>query len=447
MPCQSSCVVHLAYEFPEEGLNLELKLLEAMRSGIMRRFPLAQGSVFGFLPLRLDSLGGFQLGPPLAFPVELGLLATFAVPLADGFLLLDFAWSCVCLDLASRLLPVCGIYIYIYIYNFGGLKGTFHRTQPLPLALVLAPVAAMPLNPTDRNEQRRADRRAGVQLIADRVIRPQTRTRRDTLIEQFNSWLLEKVALTVQELVDDKNADPEVIANWLVIYRKELYYSGKAYGRFSETINAVASRRPVFRRQLVAAWDLAFCWVADEPTSHHPALPLTLLLAMTTLGLLWGWAKESAIFRMSWCGVLRAGEALNARRQDLILPCDGVPGRAFALLQIRQPKTRGSAAKHQSARIDPSDVVRYLTAVFGKLSRDDMLWNASSAVLRRRFTALQKALGLTTTRSSTSIPYDLASLRPGGATHTYFTGSRTQSLCVAEEGGSLHEFVKFIFKR
>ena len=174
-----------------------------------------------------------------------------------------------------------------YIYTFRELKVTFHRSQPLPFALTFMPVAAMPMNPTDRNEQRRAERRAGAQLVADRVIRPQTRTRRDALIKQFNAWLLERAALTVQELVDSRDADPEVIANWLVIYGKEPYYSGKAYGRYSETINAVASRRPVFRRQLVAAWDLAFSWVAEEPSSHYPALPLTLLLALSTLGLQW----------------------------------------------------------------------------------------------------------------------------------------------------------------
>ena len=310
--------------------------------------------------------------------------------------------------------PLASLAIYIYL---GGLKVTLHEPQPLPLACFLFGAEAMPLNPADRSELRRAERRAATTLTADRVIRPQTRSRRDILLEQFNGWLMERASLTVQELVDDREADPEVISNWLVMYGKELFYAGKPYGRFSETINAIGSRRPCFRRQLVAAWDLAFSWVADEPTSHHPAMPLPILLAISTLALLWGWARESSLFLLSWCGVLRIGEALNAKRKDLVLPCDGVPGRAFALLQIQQPKTRGTAAKHQAARIDPGDVVRLLTSVFGKIGRDEMLWQASSAVLRRRFTMLQKALGLTTVRSSSEIPYDLASLRPGGATH------------------------------
>ena len=38
------------------------------------------------------------------------------------------------------------------------------------------------------------------------------------------------------------------------------------------------------RRQLGTAWDLAFSWVADEPASHHPAMPVSVLLAIFVFG-------------------------------------------------------------------------------------------------------------------------------------------------------------------
>ena len=57
----------------------------------------------------------------------------------------------------------------------------------------------------------------------------------------------------------------------------------KAYGKFAETINAVAQARPVIRKQLVGAWDLAYAWLSDEPGDHHPALPLSILLSMVSL--------------------------------------------------------------------------------------------------------------------------------------------------------------------
>ena len=113
---------------------------------------------------------------------------------------------------------------------------------------------------------------------------------------------------------------------------------------------------------------------------------------------------------------MRIGEVLTARRRDLILPQDGAPGLQFALLQIQQPKTRGVSAKHQAARIDPEDVVALLSAVFGKWDGDDRLWKMSPSTLRKRFASLLWSLGLPSTRTKDITPFDLASLRPGGAT-------------------------------
>jgi hypothetical protein len=61
---------------------------------------------------------------------------------------------------------------------------------------------------------------------------------------------------------------------------------------------------------LTGAWDLAFAWLVDEPHEHHPALPISILLSMMCLALLWGWPLEAAIFGMSWAGLLRIGEVI-----------------------------------------------------------------------------------------------------------------------------------------
>lgn len=145
-------------------------------------------------------------------------------------------------------------------------------------------------------------------------------------------------------------------------------------------------------------------------------MPLSVVLAFSGLALLWGWPVEAALLSMTWTGILRIGEVLAAFRKDLILPMDSAPGIDYALLQVRQPKTRGSAARHQAARIDPEDVVQLLTAVFGKASGTEKLWPFSGQTLRRRFQMLQKSIGLPVVKLGKQSPYDLASLRPGGAT-------------------------------
>ena len=188
---------------------------------------------------------------------------------------------------------------------------------------------------------------------------------------------------------------------------------GQAYYKFSETINAVASLRPSIRRNLTRPWDLAFAWLTEEPSTHHKAMPKSILLAILSVALLWGWAVEAAIFGMTWAGLLRIGESLNATRADLILPDDAAPGFDHALLQIRSPKTRGRAARHQCARIDPRDIIALLCAISGPLPPSAKLWPFSDGVLRRRFRTIQARLGL---QDSNGPLFDLASLRPGGAT-------------------------------
>ena len=273
---------------------------------------------------------------------------------------------------------------------------------------------AMPLQPDGREDASRAERRAGVQLQADRVILQSTRNRREVLLGAFDEWLAENPRANLHMLLDSRVLDAEFLSEALVAYGKDMYNAGRSYVKFSEAINAIAGRRPALRRQLGAAWDLAFNWVVDEPHQHHAALPQSILIATVSLVILWVWAREAAVIAMSWTGLLRIGEA---KRADLILPRDAAPGIHHALVKIRLPKTRGRAARHQSARMDPSNIVSLLAAVFGRLAPSDALWNKSPQALRRRFSTLQLALGLGSGPQN-EVPYTLGSLRPSGATYT-----------------------------
>jgi hypothetical protein len=107
---------------------------------------------------------------------------------------------------------------------------------------------------------------------------------------------------------------------------------------------------------------------------NHPALPLSILLALVATALMWGWPFEASILSLTWAGILRIGEVLIADRSDLFLLPDMAPGTAFALLRIKYPKTRGRAARHEAARVDPPDVVALLNAVFKRINPDQKLW-------------------------------------------------------------------------
>lgn len=192
----------------------------------------------------------------------------------------------------------------------------------------------------------------------------------------------------LQELLSEKPPDAEEVSHGLVLCGQGMYLSGKSYGKFAETINSVATARPILWKQLVSAWDLAFAWLADEPFQHHPALPLSVLLALMATAPMWGWPLEASVLGLAWAGILRIGEVLMADGADLVLPEDTAPGTSFAILKIKYPKTRGRAARHQAARVDPPDVVALLAAVYGGFEKPQKLWPYSAATLRKRMSAL-----------------------------------------------------------
>ena len=277
-----------------------------------------------------DTGFGFPSMPPCGFPGFLGGLSVGLFDLLGSYLslavsavsvLLGVGLPCVVAVLGVTYLGSCLAFglpkpLFSGVPRFGllcallcccSLRVSSHQINSRKVWVGLAVVPSfsygMPLNPGNADEQQRARRRAGIVLQADRVVLQSTRSRRDDLLTAFDLWLAENMQVTLHELLSGRY-DAEAISDALVCYGKELYTAGKAYGRFSETINGITARKPGLRRQLASAWDLAFNWVVDEPHEHHTALPLTIMLALSALALLWGWAREASLimFRCSSCG-------------------------------------------------------------------------------------------------------------------------------------------------
>ena len=126
------------------------------------------------------------------------------------------------------------------------------------LALVLVVACShgdgAPLRPEGQAESFRAERRATTEILPERSVKPRAKDYREVLLGQFEIWAFEKFGLTLTELVDDKTADPEILGDILVQYGQEMFYAGKPYGRFAETINGIAARRPI-----AALWTLEPC--------------------------------------------------------------------------------------------------------------------------------------------------------------------------------------------
>ncbi|CAE7488234.1 unnamed protein product [Symbiodinium sp. CCMP2456] len=275
---------------------------------------------------------------------------------------------------------------------------------------------AVLLGPRNAADRARAERRSPAGLPSGRVVLPRTGSYRVELAAAFSSWMVEVTGVSLQQLLDKKPFDAEAVADALVRYGRDLYGSGRPYWHYAETINSVTSMKPVLRRQVQAAWDLGFAWQADEPYSHHTAIPPAVLIAVITACLLWGWVREAGCFALAFGGVMRIGEVFAATRRCLILPKDVNDSQPFVLVKIEEPKTRHRGPRHQAAKVEASDLVQVITIAFSTLQAGEKLWPFSPQTLRKRFDTLLKKVGASPAPSSVR-SLDLGSFRAGGATY------------------------------
>ena len=282
------------------------------------------------------------------------------------------------------------------------------------LCLSLEPCLAA-LGPRNAADARRAAARSPLGLPSGRLVLDKTSSNRGTLTAAFSQWLAEVVGCTLEELLAARPFEAEKVVECLVEYGRDLYSSGRPYWHYAETVNAITSAKPILRRQVQGAWDLAFAWQSEEPYNHHTAMPAVVLIALLSTCLLWGWTAEAGIFALAWGGLLRISEATQARRCDLVLPEDTLWTQDFVLLRINQPKTRLRGARHQAAKVEQSDLVETISLAFSGLHKAARLWNGSNQTLRRRLDVALSRLGVPSSRGP-SRPLDLGSLRPGGAT-------------------------------
>ena len=257
----------------------------------------------------------------------------------------------------------------------------------------------------------RRQMRDGVELPEGRRVTSTTASVRTQLMSSFLRWLHD-VGLSFDEIFLANPPDLDKINGVLCRYGRFLFAEGKPYYHLSETINSVSAKRPILQ-----AWDLCAIWTSLEPCEHHQAMPVQVLMAVLATCLVWGWTREAALFAMSWGMLLRIGEAINARRSDVIFPQDVGYSIDHVLLKILEPKTRFRAARHQSSKLEPPDLIAVVWLGIGHLKPHEKLWQGSSSTLRSRLDKVLSRLGLPIRSASNKKGLTLASFRPGGASY------------------------------
>ena len=294
------------------------------------------------------------------------------------------------------------------------------RVLPLLLLGLLCSIdcaGAMPINPRTPAETRRVfERSLRPDLASGRPVTDATLNLREKYWQALIAWTTEN-GYGFEQALELYHANIEEINFVLVKYGRTLYRAGKSYNQYAETINCLVSKKPGLRRLMTAAWDLGFSWSKQEPSQHHIPMPVPILLSMLVTGLMWGWRRFCGIIALGFGGLLRPGELVAAKREDLLLPIDTGFSVPFALMSIKEPKSRFTYARHQSTKIDSEDLVQLLSFSFSDLRPHEKLWPYSAQILRSRFKSVLTALTLSTVSVPGNRCLDLGSLRSGGATY------------------------------
>ena len=252
-------------------------------------------------------------------------------------------------------------------------------------------------------------------ILPGRPVMEQTAANRRQYYDVFLQWCGAE-GIRFDALLENAHLHVEEINHVLSRFGRELYDYGRPYNHYAETLNAVSSRKPILRRQLQQAWDLAYSWVREEPSQHRQAMPWQVLLSLLSVSLMWGWTQVAGMLALSWGALLRPGEFLAARRSDILLPSDTKFSTSFCLLSIREPKTRYSTARHQTAKLDIPDLVQVVEICFSALDPGAKLWPFSPQTMRLRFKQVLSAAGQRIVDDGPLRTLELGSLRPGGAT-------------------------------
>ena len=352
-----------------------------------------------------DPLVPFHFDSTLGFPGEgWSLFVCLWISLTYGFRLLVW-WF--------LSFPVC---VFLAFLSFPSGAG-----RPVGLLLLCcasaSPAMAMPLFPQTAGERIKADtRRLQGPIPMGRPVLPTTGSNREKLLDGFLHWAVEE-GLDFKWMLDHHYECIDEINLVLSRYGRLAYDAGKSYNSYAELLNAITSWKPSIRRLLQGAWDLGYSWKRLEPGEHHIAMPPQILLAMVTTSLLWGWVNFAGCLSLAFAGLLRPGEVLAATRDELLLPSDCGGTAGFALLSIREPKSRFTNARHQSAKVDIPDLLRVCELAFSRMAPGQRLWPFSGQTFRSRFKSVLSSLSLPSSSTNELRALDPGSLRAGGATY------------------------------
>ena len=190
---------------------------------------------------------------------------------------------------------------------------------------------------------------------------------------------------------------------------------------------AVQGFFPRFRGHLRLAWESVKSWEVEVPASLRCAISLPVLLAMSIVSKVFGFASSGidaylwfacgVILEAGFFGLLRPVEMLGLRPCLLYLPNRMLSlAGDCAVVALIQPKNAKYAGRIQFSIIRSKHTTSWLDWISECVPREAKLWPGTAKELRKRVKRLASFIGLS---GWNILP---SSARPGGTTHFFEQG-------------------------
>ena len=181
-------------------------------------------------------------------------------------------------------------------------------------------------------------------------------------------------------------------------------------------ITGIQDEFPQPRVHLALAWQVDAKWQRAEPGRCRAVLSAPVLRAALCVAMLWGWVQWATVTMIGFAGMLRPGEFLTLRRQDLMLPRDTNFSVSALYVHLRNPKT-ARFARRQHVKISDPDIILFVDSLFSGLHLDAKLYSASPGAYKSQWNSIMKHLGLPHRQAEHGLTPGV--LRGSGATHLY----------------------------
>ena len=186
-----------------------------------------------------------------------------------------------------------------------------------------------------KSQQERKKVRSKLGSLKGLTAQPRTGQRYTECLNRFFDWMageglvLPKQQVRLDSLVSD--------------YLEHLWASGEGKSIANNTLAALQDRDPSLKKKLPGSWRLLKAWSTVEIPNRAPAMTAQVLDALCGWSVFHGCPEFGLSLRIAFYGLLRTGELLSLRAQDIFI--SGPTGPAVLSLGLTKGGARHNAAE------------------------------------------------------------------------------------------------------